>query len=517
MKAGLPLLILLCWDILPGTAAEGPVRFAEVSQASGMAMKHRSQHSDGRVANAQKNFEDVYASGYYWKIQDVCFADVNGDGKPDVFMLNAPHCLWSRLWMNEGGGKFQEIHSERLCPIFPWGANDRLLPFNFPGTSGQSIVMTAGDGPQWLSWANPEEKGLDKFRMKREYTGTGGYTHLLSDFDGDGIVDFATGVVVGPGGDAGGGYGGALRGGTLVGEKWELDRTIVALPLGAQCVAADFDNDGRTDILSRGHWTQAGLLRNLGHREFADATNGSGLEKMPGGGPVAAADFNNDGLLDIYGTGAPSGPKLYLNVGGGKFEDRTEGSGLVPKEKAKFTERFGMATAADFDNDGLVDIFVGDGKENRLFRNLGAGKFQDVTKESGVVQEAQEESGNAAGDFDGDGLVDLVVITPSRGIGLLRNASPGVNGWLKVKLQGPRGNPEGAGARVAVYQAGKLGQKDGMLGYQENIFSSDFRIPNPLHFGLGQQKTCDVRVVFPGGKAVEKQGVQAGTVAVISF
>ncbi len=136
------------------------------------------------------------------------------------------------------------------------------------------------------------------------------------------------------------------------------------------------------------------------------------IETMPGG--VAVVDYDNDGRPDIYFTnGARNGTlekvdssywnRLYRNLGGWKFEDVTATAGVAGAG-------YSMGVAAgDYDNDGHVDLFVAGVRRNLLYRNLGNGKFEEVTARSGIT------SGRwsiAAGwfDYDHDGHVDLFVV-----------------------------------------------------------------------------------------------------------
>ena len=141
------------------------------------------------------------------------------------------------------------------------------------------------------------------------------------------------------------------------------------------------------------------------------------IELMPGG--VAAFDFDNDGCTDLYFTNGASlpglkktGPKfynrLYRNRCDGTFEDVTEKAGVGG-------DGYSMAVAtADFDNDGLVDIFVAGVNRNILYRNLGGGRFEDVTAKaglSGVDPQHGKMWSISAGwfDYDNDGWLDLFV------------------------------------------------------------------------------------------------------------
>jgi hypothetical protein len=136
------------------------------------------------------------------------------------------------------------------------------------------------------------------------------------------------------------------------------------------------------------------------------------IETMPGG--IAAFDYNGDGLTDIYLTNGASVPslekdspkywnRLYRNLGGMKFQDVTEAAGVTGAG-------YSMAAAAgDYNNDGHVDLFVAGVRRNILYRNRGDGTFEDVTQKAGI--KSNEWSIGAAWlDYDNDGLLDLFVV-----------------------------------------------------------------------------------------------------------
>ena len=122
------------------------------------------------------------------------------------------------------------------------------------------------------------------------------------------------------------------------------------------------------------------------------------------GSAVAVADVDGDGLLDIYFVNQLGGNQLYRNLGHGKFENITASAEVGLEDKVCVGASF-----ADIDNDGLPDLFVTTVRMgNVLFKNLGNGKFKDITQESGLGY-VGHSSGAVFLDFNNDGLLDLFV------------------------------------------------------------------------------------------------------------
>jgi hypothetical protein len=136
------------------------------------------------------------------------------------------------------------------------------------------------------------------------------------------------------------------------------------------------------------------------------------IETMPGG--IAVFDYDGDGLPDIFFTNGASVPsleknatkfhnRLFRNLGGMKFKDVTLETGLAGAGYSI------GAAAADYDNDGHVDLFVAGVRSNHLYRNLGNGKFADVTAKAGISSAVWSITGGWF-DYDNDGLLDLFVV-----------------------------------------------------------------------------------------------------------
>jgi tetratricopeptide (TPR) repeat protein len=178
---------------------------------------------------------------------------------------------------------------------------------------------------------------------------------------------------------------------------------------GLNMIQADYNNDGCTDILVlRGAWEfpmRKSLLRNNCDGTFTDVTREAGLAEPATRTQTAVwADIDNDGLLDLF-VGNENGPaQLFRNKGDGTFEDISHSAGV---DKIAFTK--GVA-AADYDNDGFVDFYVSNlYGGNFLYHNNHDRTFTEVSEKAGVHQPQSQSFATWFFDYDNDGWPDLFV------------------------------------------------------------------------------------------------------------
>ena len=422
----------------------------------------------------------------------VCVGDYNNDGWDDLFCT-----YWGQnvLWHNNGDGTFTDVtkkaglYEERVrwnsgCTWIDYDRDGLLDLFvaNYIELDLKKIPVPGQTG--YCQW-----KGLPVMCGPR---GLPGGSNLLYHNNGDGT--FAN-----------------------VSEKSGILKPGPRYSITA--VAYDFDNDGWPDIYVAVDSEPSMLLHNNHDGTFTDtavmagcAYNEDGQEQAGMG--VGVADYDCDGNFDIFKTNfSDDTSDLYHNNGDGTFTDSTFVSGIGVN-----TQYVGWGCGfADYDNDGWADIIQINGhvypeidkynldatfKVPRLvYRNLGNGKFKDVSAQMGPgISEKFSSRGAAFGDYDNDGDIDVLVLNMNDPPSLLRNDGGNKNNWIKIKLLGTKCNRTAIGARVRV-TTGKHAQMDEVHTGTSVMSQGDLR----LHFGLGQEKVVDLlEVKWPTTQKIEK-------------
>ena len=281
----------------------------------------------------------------------------------------------------------------------------------------------------------------------------------------------------------------------------------------------DMDNDHDLDLYVANDTTGNYLFENQGTGSFEDISLVSGAAFGAAGAPQAgmgvdAADLDGSGRFHLLVTNfSLQNNALYWNEGSGMFADRSVESGL---SGPSFLPLGFGTNFLDFDNDGLLDLFIANGhvfdnaalinpslqyrQANQLFRHTGKGRFTEVTALAGSSFSEQKVSrGSATGDFDNDGKVDLLVTNINARVDLLKNQTQSSHHWLKFQLEGTDCNRDAIGAKVTV-RAGEILLTQEVRAGNSYLSQSDLR----LHFGLGRQDRVDsIRVSWPCGKEEE--------------
>lgn len=293
----------------------------------------------------------------------------------------------------------------------------------------------------------------------------------------------------------------------------------------------DFNNDGWLDILLANDTQPNKLYLNKGNGTFEEkgvtagiAFSEDGIARAGMG--IDAADYDRSGHASlIISNFSNQMISLYHNEGNGLFIDEAPRSEVG--RNSLVTLGFGCFFF-DYDNDGWPDIFVADGhiedqiervqkrvkyaEPSHLFRNLGGGKFQEVTESLGAAFAAPHVARGAAyADIDNDGALDLLVTTNGGKAHLFQSAGV-TNNSLRVKLVGTKSNRDGIGAVVRI-TSGKVEKQWQMLRSGSSYLSQSELI---LTFGLGNQTKADtLEVQWPGGQLEKLSNINGGQTVTI--
>ncbi len=548
---------------------------------------------------------NYFQYGYFYMGGGVAVGDVNNDGLQDLYFTG--NQVANRLYLNKGNLKFEDISKvSGVLADSRWVTGCAMSDVNADGLM-DIYVSVAG---KWQSRKNIlyinqglDDDGVPHFEDQAEAYGLAdsGYSIQATflDYDNDGDNDvFVANYEPTPFNAVTDYYRQRMdkvrweQSGHLYrnnGDHTFSDVTeeagLLAYGMTVGVISSDFNNDGHADLyLSNDFNLPDYFYLNNGDGTFKESLQ----ETMPHtafyGMGVDAADHNNDGLLDLMQVDmAPfdhfrekanmSGMNIsgfWANVKAGfhyqyMYNVLQVNKGIRDNGKPFFGDHAKISgmdrtdwswapLMADFDNDGLKDLFISNGTrrdinnrdffrwiermdislklkynelsfveasdrmpskkmDNFIFKNNGQ-RFEKVNKQWNLKFEGFS-NGAAYADLDNDGDLEIIINNIDSVATVFENRATDFNRmhYLQVKLKGPKDNPNGLGTKV--YLKTKAGMQ-----YQEHTTVRGYQssVGNVLHFGLGNQKeVLELKVQWPDGKAVVKNDIKAGQCIGIAY
>ncbi len=406
----------------------------------------------------------------------VAVGDYDGEGKPDLFVTGFGNAT---LFRNRGDGTFEDVTDKSGVSCDSW-------------TTAAAFADLDGDGDQDLFAVTYVDSRLDLPEICMDDSGRmihcspgrfEAQPDKLWENLGDGTfadVSKSSGIAAAPRGR------------------------------GLGLAVIDLDDDGRLDLFVANDASPNFFFRNEGGLKFRESADEAGLAVDGSGRPTAsmgvvAEDMDADGRPDIFHTNFLNESNTFRkNLGGGLFQDTTLAMGLSASSLSK--TGFG-AIAADADRDGFLDLFIANGhldnqpwigvsmaQKPLFYRGAGAKGFSLLPESAfPYLSKPVVGRGMAAGDFDDDGLLDLVIVHRDAPVELLRNVSTNAGNWIGFEIRSKNGGLPPAGTVVEL-QAGGKKQVRHVAGGTGYLSHSDSR----LVFGLGAAEQVEsVTIRFP--------------------
>ena len=454
--------------------------------------------------------------------------DLDGDGRLDVLLSAIGFEDQIRFFHNNGDGSFSDRSERAHLKGLTGGIN--LIQVDFDNDGHKDVFVMRG------GWAGAH--GRIPSSLLRN-TGAGAFEDVTKraglfrtaptrtaawvDYNRDGRLDLFVGYQSGPG---------KRHPCALFRNNGDGTFQDVAQQAGVDfvgdvraAISSDYDSDGNADLFlsvaERGEGRSV-LLRNGGDGTFTDATRAAGLANGAAGSGAIFIDYDNDGFQDLLllgregegagivtveavaadylnlPTGAPRA-RLYRNRGDGTFADVSHTSGLHHVMPGT------GINSGDLDNDGFPDLYVGTGTPslemivpNRMFRNAGGKRFQDVTT-SGDFGHLQKGFGIAFADLNDDGHQDVFAHMGGTYFGDMAYsalfANPGgLNRRLTLHLRGVRTNRDAVGARIKVIVATPSGRRE----IYKSVSTGGSAGAGPLRqeIGLGAATQIELAEIF---------------------
>jgi enediyne biosynthesis protein E4 len=535
-----PLILVLAATVAllsgPTSTSRPGIRFEEIAASSHLNFTTASSPTPN------KNQVETMVAG-------VALLDYDGDGYIDIYLVNGgaipslkkeSSAYWNRLFHNNREGTFSDVTEKAGVAGAGYGMgvavgdydNDGRPDLFVANVTGNQLFHNNGDGTFTDVTAKAGLQGATLDGKKMWSAGAGWF-----DYNNDGLLDLFVvnyckwEVNKDPYCTIGGGSRGychpkyyAATHNSLYRNNGDGTFTDVSeetgiasqFGKGMSVSFADYDGDGFLDAFVANDTTRNFLFHNLGGKKFEEVGDLAGVAYGSNGAALSGMgsdfrDVNNDGLPDIWHTAVEFETfPLYGNRGHGDFADWTSNSGLG----LLTSQMSGWGNGIfDFDNDGWKDLFVARSnvldnisglvserqypERNSLFRNLGNGKFEDVS--SGAGPEFAKEAahrGVAFGDIDNDGRIDAVVTVLNGAVKLFHNVSGDDNHWILLKLVGSKSNKMGIGAQIHITTEDGRSQWNEVTTAVGYASSSDSR----AHFGLGSNRRIkEIEIRWPSG------------------
>jgi tetratricopeptide (TPR) repeat protein len=481
-----------------------PVHFANMTSISGLsgAVARKVEAPE----NAIHSLADFLGSG-------ACILDYDGDGKADIFLVNADGMGNAALYRNLGGGKFANVTKAAKLDLHGDGKGCAVGDYDNDGKPdlavglGQRVLLFHNDGNGTFSdvtgKAGIRTEGLALGLTFIDYDHDGDLDLYVTRFNDSPVRDL-TKLVPFP-------EGATFPGNVLWrnnGNGTFTDLTKETALGGSDssfgAIGSDVNNDRAIDFVVTGGRKAPEVFLNPREGAFREAAPWVTDMPAPTVG-VVAFDFNKDAWMDLAFThwGAPA-VSLWRNVEGKSFE-------RVPLPDLGWIRGWGIAPL-DYDNDGWVDLVVvgenasGEGRI-ALLRNEGPAGFRDVTRETGLDKVVLHEPRSViAFDYDGDGACDLLITQNHLPPVLLKNIGGNKHDWLTLAFKGGHDNKTGIGTKVEL-SSGALQQKWEVPGASGYLGQG----PTEILAGLGRERQADiVRLLWPTGVLQDELRIPAG-------
>lgn len=508
----------------------GPIHFTDITAQAGIHFRHNSG------AFGKKYLPETMGSG-------VCFIDYDNDGWQDILLVNSmdwPGHKTSKsypaLYHNNHDGTFTDVTRQAGLDIEIYGMGCAVGDYDNDGHD--DIYITALDGSHLF-----HNLGNGKFADVTAKAGVSSPGFATSaawfDYDNDGRLDLIVDHYIdwSVANDQTCSLDGKhksyctpelYKGQSITlyhnegnGRFKDVTKSAGLYdPSGKSLGIAliDYDNDGWLDLFITNDTQPNKLYHNNRNGTFTETGFAAGVAfsdagKARAGMGTDAADYDGSGRQSlVVGNFTDESMALFHNDAQGLFSDQAVSSGIgLPSTKSLTFSTFFF----DYDLDGLPDIFALNGhvaddisavqptlsyaQPPLLFRNIGHGKFEDVSQRVGAaLRQPVVGRGAAYADIDNDGDLDLLLTTNNGPARLLRNDNGNQNDMLRVKTIGTRSNRDGIGARVLLTTS--TGQHMSEMVKSGSSYLSQSELP--LTFGLGKPdpgKLIHLEILWPSG------------------